>query len=186
MFQHLQKSALRAAGARSSLTIGTVIAALAAVCIFSVALVGSELVGTPSARATTPAPRAALAWQLEPRWWPGEVQQARRRAATEPDFTFSKGYAQRVAAREAALAARLATIGPPVGTQFGRSAVVVRKVASVARTERPQDLRLAARSSDMTRERTSEADVRTEALAFGEPQPRPRLFGNLFGGGTLF
>ena len=187
MFQHFNILApRRSSRARSSLAVGAVFA-IAAICIFSGALVGSELIGAPSAHAKAP----ALAWELEARWWPGEMPQAARLAATrtEPDFTFSKGYAQRVAARQAAQAARLASL-VPAETQIGRPAVIVPKAGAVARADKPQELRRAmAASSDITVDRDG-PDYRTEALAFGEQQSRgaaPQgLFGNLFGARNLF
>ncbi len=185
MLQHFRKLATRApAGARSSLAVGTV-AAIAAVCVFSGTLVGSELVGGSAIRAKTP----VAAWALEPRWWPGELPQAVRSVSTrtEPDLTFSKGYAQRVAAR-AAQAARIASLAQPAEAQLGRPAIVTPKPSLVARAETRQDLhRLAAASSE-----TDGLGDRTGALAFDDPS-RPRessvprgLFGTLFGGRDVF
>jgi hypothetical protein len=163
-------------------TTGTLIAAIAAVCAFSAGLVKSELAGSTGARAET-----APGWQLEARWWPGELGQVGRQvgpqvgrsASTEPDLTFSKGYPQRVAARQAARAARLATI-MLAETQFGRPAVTLRKPITVARNERTRDLHGVA---DASVDHSGAPDFRTQALAFGEPQPQPRaLFGTLFGG----
>lgn len=187
MFQHFNILAPRSSsGARSSLAFGAVFA-IAAIGIFSGTLVGSELIGAPSAHAKTP----ALAWELEARWWPGEVPQAAQPAParTEADLTFSKGYAQRVAARQAAQAARLASLAP-TETQLGRPAVIAPKASAVARGDNPQEPRRAmVTSSDITVHRDG-LDFRTEALAFGEPQPRgaapQNLFGNLFGTRNLF
>jgi hypothetical protein len=51
------------------------------------------------------------------------------------DLTFAKGYPLRVAARQAALAARLAASGPSSESQFGRSAIVVRNASTFAHTD---------------------------------------------------
>jgi hypothetical protein len=113
-------------------------AAIAAVCVVSSTVVMRELVGSQPASATTAA--TVRTWDLEPRWWPGEIRQVTRPASSVPDsdLTFAKGYQLRLAARQAASsasAARLAATGPSAESQFGRSAVVVRKATTFARTD---------------------------------------------------
>ena len=115
--------ASRAAGSSSS--IRTALAAIAAVSVFSGALVASELVGSPSAAGArgeiTPAA------SFEARWWPGEVTtSAHQRPArmADSDLTFAKGYQQRAAARQALLAARQAEAEASALIPFGRSAAL--------------------------------------------------------------
>src|SRR5262249_9360960 len=68
--------------------------AIAAVCVLSSTVVMRELMGAPTARIAVTT--TARTWALEPRWWPGEIKQILRPAATAPenDFTFAKGYEQ--------------------------------------------------------------------------------------------
>ncbi len=152
-----------------------------------------ELVGSAPARATTAV--TALASDFQARWWPGETQQATRRASTMPerqastvpesDLTFAKGYSLRLAARQAASATGPVAMAPSSESQFGRSAIVVRAAATFARTGGAQNpRRLAAAHTDAP-------DVGSHALAFGEQRPSQRgsaerlggpfasLFGNL-------
>jgi hypothetical protein len=124
--------------AHSSSGIRTALAAIAAVSVFSGALVASELIASPSTAGargeTTPAA------SFEARWWPGEVTTAARRPArmADSDLTFAKGYPQRVAARQALLAARQAEAETETLTPFGRSAALA-----------PRDPhRMAARTSE--------------------------------------
>src|SRR5262245_17331302 len=69
--------------------------AIAAVCVLSSTVVMRELMGAPTT-ARTAVTTTARTWALEPRWWPGEITQILRPAATMPDsdFTFAKGYEQ--------------------------------------------------------------------------------------------
>jgi hypothetical protein len=124
--------------ARSSSGLRTALAAIAAVSIFSGALVASELVASPSAAGARG--ETAPAASFEARWWPGEVTTAARRPARMADsnLTFAKGYPQRVAARQALLAARQAEAETSALTPFGRSAALA-----------PRDPhRMAARTSE--------------------------------------
>jgi hypothetical protein len=177
-------------GARSFCMIA---AAIAAVCVVSSAVVMRELVGPQPASATTAA--AVRTWDLEPRWWPGEIRQVTRPASSVPDsdLTFAKGYQLRLAARQAASsasAARLAATGPSVESQFGRSAVVVRKATTFARTDgAPNPRRVSAAHIDAPVYQPGRPDVGNHALAYGEQQPSQRgiaearggPFGHLFG-----
>jgi hypothetical protein len=110
--------------ARSSSGIRTAIAAIAAVSVFSGALVASELIGsqTPAGLRGETAPAATF----EARWWPGEATLAPRQPArmADSDLTFAKGYPQRVAARQALLAARQAEAAPAALAPFGRAAAL--------------------------------------------------------------
>jgi hypothetical protein len=167
-------------GARS---FSTIFAAIAAVCVVSGALVMGEQASTPSARAATAA--APATWNLESRWWSGDVRPVSRPAtAPDSDLTFTKGYQLRLAARQASAAqapARLAAALPPSETQFGRPA---RKPTVVARVD-GASLRTAPRSDAMA-DRPTRFDASTEAtLAFGEQRPafpaQGGLFPNIFG-----
>lgn len=124
--------------ARSSTGLRTAIAAIAAVSLFSGALVASELVGSPSAAGSGGETAAAATFQA--RWWPGEVTPAARRPArmADSDLTFAKGYPQRVAARQALLAARQAEADSSVLTPFGRAAALAPR----------EPRRIAARTTD--------------------------------------
>ena len=124
--------------ARSSSGLRTAIAAIAAVSVFSGALVASELVGSPSTAASGGETAPAVTFQA--RWWPGEVTPAARRPArmADSDLTFAKGYPQRVAARQALLAAREAEAESSVLAPFGRSAALTPR----------EPHRIAARTSD--------------------------------------
>jgi hypothetical protein len=166
-------------GARS---LSLIAAAIAAVCVVSGMLVMQEVVGASPARANTAA--TALTSDFQSRWWPGEVRQVNLRGSIEPDneLTFAKGYAQRVAARQAAAAARIAASGPAAESQFGRSAMVVRKPTTLARADGAQPGVPAGRSDALADRRL---DFGSHALAFGEQRPRgfagSGLFGSLFG-----
>ena len=164
-------------------------AAITAVCVLSSTLVMRELVGSQPARATTAA--TAPAWDLEPRWWRGEIRQVNRPASTAPesDLTFAKGYPLRVAARQAASAARLAVTGPAAESQFGRSAVVVRKATTFARADgAPNPRRVSATHFDALADRPGRPDLGSHALAYGEQGPSQRGFAEARGGpfGNLF
>src|SRR5262245_9699683 len=93
-------------GARSS---SALCAAVAAVAILSGTVVMLQLSGPPSAGATpvadgpvAPVAPTAKTWDLEPRWWSGNVQRVEqpavpstaptRIAVAESDLTFAKGY----------------------------------------------------------------------------------------------
>ena len=125
--------------ARSSAGIKTALAAIAAVSVFSGALVASELVASPSAAGARG--ETTQAATFEARWWPGEVTPAARRPArmADSDLTFAKGYPQRVAARQALLAARQAEAETSALTPFGRSAALAPREPHrvVARTGEP-------------------------------------------------
>ena len=94
------------------------------------------------------------------------------------DLTFAKGYPLRVAARQAALAARLAGRGPSSESQFGRSAIVVRNATTVARTDGAPNLRRVPALVD----RPGPLDSGSHALAFGEQRPSRRAFAEPQGG----
>lgn len=124
-FDHDRNFALVAqTAARSSSGIRTAIAAIAAVSVFSGALVASELVGSPTAGGLRG--ETATAATFEARWWPGEMTPAPRRPArmADSDLTFAKGYPQRVAARQALLAARQAEAASSALAPFGRAAAL--------------------------------------------------------------
>jgi len=195
----------RAAGVRS---FSVIAATIAAVCLLSGTPVVRELVGSPPARATTAA--TARTWDLQPRWWPGEVRSAAVRSAEvkpaeaqpgearqlsrqtstvpDSDLTFTKGYSLRLAARQATSAPRLAASEPASETQSGRAAVVVRKV-TFARTDlTPGQRRVSTAQFDARVDRPAPADLGGHALAFGEQRPSPRGFVEPPGGpfGNLF
>jgi hypothetical protein len=192
-------------------------AAIAAVCVLSSAVVMRELVGTPAVRAAaatvaipataaipaTPTLAAVRAWTLEPRWWPSEIKQILRPAATMPDseLTFAKGYQLRLAARQAArpaaqqpdqpasAPAQVAT-GPAAESQPGRLATV-RKATSVAHTDMPPVRRVNATQVDPPADPFARFDTGTRALAYDEQRPSERgiayrsapprgLFGTLY------
>jgi hypothetical protein len=190
-----------------SLTIAC--AAIAAVCVLSSTVVMRELVGAQPARAATAtaaapaamvpvaapaatvpaaAPAATIttarAWALEPRWWPGEIRQIVRSAATVPDsdLTFAKGYQLRLAARQAGqpeaqpatLPAQVATTVPSVDTKPSRPVAAVRKATTVAHTETPEIRRVSATRVDGPADPFARFDVGTRALAFDEQRPRER------------
>jgi hypothetical protein len=176
-------------GARSFAIIA---AAIAAVCVLSSVPVMRELVGSPPARATTAVTRtaaaAALTWDFQSRWWPGEVQHVTRQASTvqdrqpsavpESDLTFAKGYSLRLAARQAASATGPAASGPSSESQFGRSAIVVRSATTVARTDGAPNLRRVSALVD----RPGALESGSHALAFGEQRPGQRAFAEPQGG----
>ncbi len=174
----------RPTGARS---FSVVAAAIAVVCVASSIPVMQQLMGSPAARAS--AATTAPTWDLQARWWPGVVPPASRQAsiAPEDDLTFTKGYTLRVAARQAASAARLAASGPASESQFGRSAMAVRNAATFARADGAPTLRRVAAAHIDTRD--DRPGFGSHALAFGEQRPSQRgfaksqggLFANLFG-----
>jgi hypothetical protein len=173
-------------GARSFCMIA---AAIVAVCVVSSTLVMRELVGSQPASATTAA--ALRTWDLEPRWWRGEIRQVTRPASTVPDsdLTFAKGYPLRLAARQAASAVRLAATGPSAESEFGRSAVVVRKATTFARTDKaPDPRRVSAAHIEAPVHQPDRIDVGNHALAYGEQRPSQRGFAEARGGpfGHLF
>ena len=96
------------------------------------------------------------------------------------DLTFAKGYPLRVAARQVALAARLAASGPSSESQFGRSAMVVRKATTLARADGALPGAPAAHI-DALADRPDRLDFRNHALAYGEQRPSQHGFGGLFG-----
>jgi hypothetical protein len=175
-------------GARSATIIG---AAIVAVCVLSSTLVMRELVGAPPERATAAAATAtAPTWDLQPRWWPGELRQIIRQAPTAPenDLTFANGYAQRVAARQAT--ARLAAIEPPAEIRSARAAVVAHKAVAVAHSDgAPNLLNVSIARIDPLDDRPGQPDFGSHVLAFGEqragqrgfPEPRSAPPGGLFG-----
>jgi hypothetical protein len=177
-------------GARRARSFATACAAIAAVCVLSSAVVMHELVGAAPARATpaTIARTTAQTWDLEPRWWPGPIRQVTRPAPTVPDsdLTFAKGYAQRVAARQAVLAARVAPSEPAAESQAGRTAIV-RKATAIASTAPSTDAASSRRTPapriDMASDRVGHYDLGNRALAFDAPRPSRHgdFFGNLFG-----
>jgi hypothetical protein len=173
-------------GARSTTFIG---AAIVAVCILSSTLVMRELAGAQPEPAATAA--ISRTWDLQPRWWPYELRQVTRPAppAPENDLTFSKGYAQRVAARQVALAAQFATNAPPADSRSVHTAMLVHKASKVARAdEAPNLLRVSTARIDGPGERSAQLDFGTHALAFGEQRPSQHGFAEPQGGpfGSLF
>lgn len=168
-----------------SLTIACV--AIAAVCVLSSTVVMRELVGAQPARAATasttstaapaaPAPTAPT-WALEPRWWPGEIRQIVRSAATVPDseLTFAKGYQLRLAARQVGQpTAQVATTGPATDTKQIRPAATVRKATTVAHTETPDIRRVSATRIDGPADPFARFDVGTRALAYDEQRASER------------
>jgi hypothetical protein len=184
-------------GARSFSIAAATIAAICALSATPVMreLVGSpplrELVGSPPATAKTAA--SAPTWDFQSRWWSGEVRQVTQptqqvSTAPESDLTFTKGYQLRLAARQAASAAQPAAGGPSSESQFGRSAIVVRR-ATVARADLAPNLRrVSAAQIDAFVDRPRSADFGNHALAFGEQRPSQRGFGEPQGGpfGNLF
>ena len=177
-------------------------AAIVGVCALSSAVVMRELVGAPIARAASVAPAstartlasgtlaastlASSTWALEPRWWPGELRQVTqplaRQASTRTDneLTFANGYAQRVAARQAAAAAaRVAvTDQPPADSQSGRAMPPVRKASTIAHNDAPPVIRRVF-------DQPERYDVPSRALAFDDDRRHRGFngswFGNLFG-----
>jgi hypothetical protein len=181
-------------GARSFCIVA---AAIVAICVLSATPVMRQLVGSPSASATTAA--TAPTWDFQSRWWSGEVKQVTqlteltRQAATVPgrqastvpesDLTFTKGYSLRLAARQTAFATRPAASGPSSESQFGRSAIVVRTAGTVARVNgAPSQRRVAATHTDAPVDRPDAPDVGSHALAFGEQHPSQRGFADSPGG----
>jgi len=189
----------RGAGARS---FSVIAATIAAVCLLSGTPVMRELVGSPPARATTAV--TAPAWDLQPRWWPGEVRpaavrsaevkpaeaqpgegrQVSRQASTLPDsdLTFTKGYSLRLAARQATLAPRPAASEPASETQSWRAAIVVRKATFARADLAPSQRRVSAAQLDARVDRPAPADFGSRALAFGEQRPSQRGFAEPQGG----
>jgi hypothetical protein len=174
-------------GARS---LSALAAAIATVCVMSSALVMQEMVVSPPAQAKTAAPTS----DFQARWWPGEMRQVNLRTSIMPqnDLTFANGYAQRVAARQAAqqtASARLAASGPSAESQFGRSAVIVRKATTIARADAAPSLPRASAAPVDALARPSQPAFGGQALAFGEQRPsqfgfaqrQGGLFGSLFG-----
>lgn len=193
MSAHTYAYTLKPSGPTGVRSFAIIAAAIMAVGVLSSVPVMRELVGAAPARATTAV--TAPSSDFQSRWWPGETQQATRRASTMPerqastvpesDLTFAKGYSLRLAARQAASATGPVATAPSSESQFGRSAIVVRAAATFARTGGAQNpRRLAAAHTDAP-------DVGSHALAFGEQRPSQRgsaerlggplasLFGNL-------
>ena len=185
-------------GARSLCIIAVVTAAAS---VYSVALVAQQFVSLPPAYAKAAATASTTAstssgWDLEPRWWPGEVHQVTMRApvAADSEFTFAKGYASRVAARQqAAAAAQLAANEAPAESPSARPAITVHKTATPARVAgAPSPHRVSVARIDAPVDQPARLDFSTRALAFGEERPSRRgfpepqggpfavLFGNLF------
>ena len=191
MSAHNHAYTLTSGGPTGARSFAIVAAAIAAVCLLSSVPVMRELVGSPPARATTAAAATSaattLTWDLQSRWWPGEVQHVTRQASTvadrqpsavpESDLTFAKGYSLRLAARQAASATRPAS-GPSSESQFGRSAIVVRNATTVARADGAPNLRRVPALVD----RPGPLDSGSHALAFGEQRPSPRAFAEPQGG----
>jgi hypothetical protein len=188
-------------------------AAIAAVCVLSSTIVMRELVGAPTARAaavpalasvpTPPTPPTipmaaaaptapvtaaaptARTWTLEPRWWPGEIKQILRPAATTPDseLTFAKGYQMRLAARQGAQqgappASPLAQIatGPTAEPQQGRTATAARKAAPIAPADMPSVRRVNAAPVEPAVDPFARFDTGTRALAYDQERPGARGF----------
>jgi hypothetical protein len=191
MSAHNHAYTLTSGGPTGARSFAIVAAAIAAVCLLSSVPVMRELVGSPPGRAMTAATATtaatALTWDLQSRWWPGEVQHVTRQASTvanrqpsavpESDLTFAKGYSLRLAARQAASATRPVS-GPSSESQFGRSAIVVRNATTVARADGAPNLRRVPALVD----RPGPLDSGSHALAFGEQRPSPRAFAEPQGG----
>ena len=190
MSAHNHAYALTSGGPTGARSFAIVAAAIAAVCLLSSVPVMRELVGSPPGRAMTAATATtaatALTWDLQSRWWP-EVQHVTRQASTVPDrqpsavpesdLTFAKGYSLRLAARQAASATQPVS-GPSSESQFGRSAIVVRKAITVARIDGAPNLRRVSALVD----RPGPLDSGGHALAFGEQRPSQRAFAEPQGG----
>jgi hypothetical protein len=184
MSAHTYAYTLKPSGPTGARSFAIIAAAIMAVGVLSSVPVMRELVGSAPARATTAV--TAPSSDFQSRWWPGETQQATRRASTMPerqastvpesDLTFAKGYSLRLAARQAASATGPVATAPSSESQLGRSAIVVRAAATFARTGGAQNpRRLAAAHTDAP-------DVGSHALAFGEQRPDPRAFAEPRGG----
>jgi hypothetical protein len=180
------------AGARS---FCIVVAAIAAICVLSATPVIRQLAGSPPSRELVDSPPAtaktaasAPTWDFQSRWWSGEVRQVTpltRQSATvaEEDLTFTKGYQLRLAARQAASAARPAASGPSSESQFGRSAMVVRTAGTFARIDGAPSLRrVVVAHTDALVDRPGAPDIGSHALAFGEQRPSQRGFADSQGG----
>jgi hypothetical protein len=190
-------------------------AAVAAVGIISGALVTLQLSSPPAASAPTVAAApivqitpTAKTWDLEPRWWGGDerrVEQvapaapattpsampARTAAADVPavaesDLTFAKGYALRLAARQAT--GQVAAIAPSTEGKTGaaRPTVVARNTTAPARiVAAPTTRALAPPLSLAPSVEPAPANAGGQTLAFDEPRgfgaPHGGLFPNLFG-----
>jgi hypothetical protein len=202
MSRYDQSYILTPGGPARARSFSIVAAAIAAICVLSATPVMRQLVGSPPASATTAA--TAPTWDFQSRWWSGEVRQVTqltqqsatvpgRQASTVPenDLTFTKGYSLRLAARQAALAARPS--GPSSESKFGRAAIVARTAGTFARVDGAPSLRrVAATHTDALVDRPGAPDIGSHALAFGEQRPSQRgfadsqdgpfrnLFGNLY------
>jgi hypothetical protein len=193
MSAHTYAYTLKPSGPTGARSFAIIAAAIMAVGVLSSVPVMRELVGSVPARATTAV--TALASDFQSRWWPGETQQVTRQASTVPnrqpstvpnrpaptvpesDLTFAKGYSLRLAARQAASATQPVS-GPSSESQFGRSAIVVRKAITVARIDGAPNLRRVSALVD----RPGPLDSGSHALAFGEQRPSQRAFAEPQGG----
>jgi hypothetical protein len=160
------------AAARPWRHVRAALVAIAAVCVFGVSLVTREEVGTPSARARVAMPAPTRIWQLEARWWTGDIPQVRLQAATNSNtaLTFAKGYQLRLAARQGVAASQVASSAE---TQLPNAAHKPTAVAHAEAVPLPKPRRVAvARIDPPTR-----VDYRAQTnLAFGEQRPSPSTF----------
>ncbi|HUI95857.1 MAG TPA: hypothetical protein VLX44_08910 [Xanthobacteraceae bacterium] len=194
-------------------------AAVAAVGIISGTLVTLQLSVPPSAGATTVAAaplapitqtvQSAKTWDLEARWWGGETHVAQpapaatqatipaAAAATpahadvpESELTFTKGYALRLAARQAAgQVEQVAELAPAAEGKAGvaHPAVVARNTAAPVRTATAPASRSLAAPTPVAApiDPPAAADAGSQTLAFDEPRgfatPPAAVFPNLFG-----
>lgn len=156
---------------RTFRTVRAAFVAIAAVSAFGVALVMTQQVSVPSARAALVA-TSSPAWALEARWWGGgDTREANWRIAPRPDndLTFAKGYQLRLAARQAAAATQVAAVAPPAET---KPALAVADVVPV-----PKPRRVAVARTDLPAERPTRFDYRSQdTLAFGDQRQSPRAF----------
>ena len=197
-------------GNRSGIrTFAVACAAVVAVCALSSTMVMSELVQAPAAHATmapvppirtTPARAtsaqtatvaSARTWAVQDRWWPGEIRQLTRQPPIIPDseLTFTKGYALRLSARQAAPAAGAETNAPVAGVVTSpptpgpvRAATDIRKATTTVANNARRDPRV-----DAPADRSGRFDVGNRSLAYDEQrssllaQRHGDTFGRLFG-----
>jgi hypothetical protein len=190
-------------------------AAVAAIGIISGTVVTLQLSAPPSAGAATVAAAplapitqtvqtAAKGWDLEPRWWGGETRHVAQPAAPsttptpspapahtaevpESELTFTKGYALRLAARQAA--GQVEQVAELVSAAEGKAgvahpAVVARNIAAPIRAAAAPAPRSLA-PTPVAAPIEPAPDAGSQTLAFDEPRgfgaPHAAVFPNLFG-----
>jgi len=170
----------------------------------------TTVAAAPIAPITQSIKTSSKAWDLEPRWWGGETHVAQpapaasqapipaapaatpaRTAAAdvpESELTFTKGYALRLAARQAAgqVTDQVAELAPAAEGKAGtaRPAVVARNVTAPVRpAATPRSLAPTPVAAPI--EPPAATDAGSQALAFDEPRgfgaPHAAVFPNLFG-----